>query len=83
MQTGEHRLYLPETGACGGISSARPLSFSIGGWGAWEVAARWNYVDLNSNATPAARGPPEAGYSEGGKPCTHLASIGIPSAKSA
>jgi phosphate-selective porin OprO/OprP len=29
-----------------------PFHFGQSGWGAWELAARISYVDLNSNFTP-------------------------------
>src|SRR6185312_1197587 len=45
--TGEQRHYLPATGAYGSITPAHPLSFSRGGAGAWEVAARYSFADLN------------------------------------
>jgi phosphate-selective porin OprO and OprP len=45
--TGEERHYMPATGAYGSITPAHPLSLSHGGAGAWEVAARYSYANLN------------------------------------
>ncbi|HEV2162549.1 MAG TPA: porin [Stellaceae bacterium] len=46
--TGEHRLYKPTAGAYSGLTPAHPFSpLSGGGWGAWEVAARYSVIDLN------------------------------------
>jgi phosphate-selective porin OprO/OprP len=50
--TGEHRKYNPGTGAYSGISPDHPFSLTGGTWGAWELAARYSVVDLNSNFTP-------------------------------
>jgi len=43
--TGEHRSYDPEDGAFGRVAVIEPLH--EGGLGAWEVAARADYIDLN------------------------------------
>jgi phosphate-selective porin OprO/OprP len=50
--TGEGHKYNPETGAYGTINPAHPVSLKDGGIGAWEVAARFDQIDLNSNVTP-------------------------------
>ena len=50
--TGEHRKYIPGAGAYSGISPARPFSITNGGWGAWELAARYSIVDLNDLFIP-------------------------------
>jgi phosphate-selective porin OprO/OprP len=50
--TGEHRRYNPSTGAYTGISPARPFSLATGGWGAFELAARYSVIDLNDLFTP-------------------------------
>jgi phosphate-selective porin OprO/OprP len=50
--TGEGHKYNPETGAYGTINPAHPVSFKDGGIGAWEIAARFDQIDLNSNVTP-------------------------------
>jgi phosphate-selective porin OprO/OprP len=58
--TGEHRRYIPTTGAYSGIRPDHPVAFGRGGgWGAWEVAARFAYINLNDHntaAVPAATG---------------------------
>jgi phosphate-selective porin OprO and OprP len=43
--TGEHRNYDPAEGAFDRVKVERPLQ--DGGFGAWEVAARADYIDLN------------------------------------
>jgi phosphate-selective porin OprO and OprP len=50
--TGENRKYIPGTGAYSGIVPNNPFSLSAGGWGAWEIAARYSHVDLNDLFTP-------------------------------
>jgi phosphate-selective porin OprO and OprP len=52
--TGEHRNYIPATGAYSGIIPTRPFSLSQGSWGAWEMAARFSYISLNDNFDPTA-----------------------------
>ena len=49
--TGEHRKYDRQTGAYGGITPEHPLSLKDGGFGAFEVVARYSYVDLNDLTT--------------------------------
>ncbi len=43
--SGEHRPYNRTAGVLGRVVPDRP--FGKGGCGAWEVAARWSYLDLN------------------------------------
>lgn len=45
--TGEQRHYKPSAGAYSGLTPAHPFSPGSGGWGAWEVAARYSVIDLN------------------------------------
>jgi phosphate-selective porin OprO and OprP len=59
--TGEGRKYNPETGAYGSIIPAHPVSLKDGGFGAWEVAARFDQIDLNSNVTPGVAQATTAG----------------------
>ncbi len=47
--TGEAHDYNPQSGAYLRILPAHPFSLSGGGWGAWEIAARYSYVNMNSN----------------------------------
>ena len=68
--TGEHRVYLRDIGGMGRVRPLEPFYFvthnglgsglgSIFGRGAWEVAARYDYLDLNSpafGAIPAVKG---------------------------
>jgi phosphate-selective porin OprO/OprP len=52
--TGEHRNYVPAAGAYSGIVPAHPFSPSAGQWGAFELAARYSYIDLDDNIGSAA-----------------------------
>jgi phosphate-selective porin OprO/OprP len=47
--TGEHRQYIPDSGAYGRIYPTAPFSMANHTWGAWELAVRLSYADLNSN----------------------------------
>ena len=46
--TGESHPYNAAAAAYGGIKPARPFDLSGGGWGAWEIAARYSTMDLNN-----------------------------------
>jgi phosphate-selective porin OprO and OprP len=45
--TGETRPYKSASASYGGIEPANPFSLTGGGWGAWEIAARYSTIDLN------------------------------------
>jgi phosphate-selective porin OprO and OprP len=45
--TGEAHRYNPQAASYFRIVPAEPFSLKRGGWGAWELAARYSYVDLN------------------------------------
>lgn len=45
--TGEQHKYSNAAGAFGGIAPARPVNFSTGDLGAWELAVRYSYASLN------------------------------------
>lgn len=47
--TGENHKYNPQAGAYYRIVPTKSFSLASGQWGAWELAARVSYVDLNSN----------------------------------
>jgi len=47
--TGETHRYNPQSGAYLRIIPNHPFSWADGEWGAWEVAARYSYVNLDSN----------------------------------
>jgi phosphate-selective porin OprO/OprP len=49
--TGESHKYVPSSGSYTRIVPAHAFSPKDGYWGAWEVAARLSYVDLDSNFT--------------------------------
>ncbi len=67
--TGEHRNYIPASGAYAGIVPANPFSISAGKWGAFELAARMSYVNLNDNfiATAPSGGSLTTNGVEGGR----------------
>ncbi|HUK61174.1 MAG TPA: porin [Stellaceae bacterium] len=67
--TGEHRTYIPATGAYSGINPTHPFSLKTGGWGAFELAARVSYIDLNDNfiATAPSGGALTTNSVEGGQ----------------
>jgi phosphate-selective porin OprO/OprP len=44
--TGEHRPYDRKAGAIDRVMPFDSLTSAGGGFGAWEVAARWSYLDL-------------------------------------
>lgn len=57
--TGEHRPYLRKAGAIDRISVRRPFGHYRGddcewGWGGWELAARFSYIDLNTKTDAGA-----------------------------
>ncbi|MFN7038354.1 MAG: OprO/OprP family phosphate-selective porin [Alphaproteobacteria bacterium] len=47
--TGESRQYDLAGSNFGGVSPLRPLNINEGGLGAWEIATRYNYLDLGKN----------------------------------
>ncbi len=53
--TGESRPYDPETGAFARVIPRRNFHPSDGGWGAWELAARYSLLDLNSEGVQGGR----------------------------
>lgn len=56
--TGEHRPYQRKLGQIDRIKPFRNFTFSGPdgtGWGAWELAARWSYIDLNSKDIQGGR----------------------------
>lgn len=53
--TGESRAYKSKTGAWDRLKPSRNFDFHSGGWGAWEVAAGWDYIDLNTDNIKGGR----------------------------
>jgi phosphate-selective porin OprO/OprP len=53
--TGEVRPYNRHAGVFGRVQPLRDFGFT--GWGAWEVAARYSYIDLNDAFGVAPVGP--------------------------
>lgn len=52
--TGESRNYDAEEGVFGRVKVTNPVH--EGGWGAWEVGARFDYIDLNDNGADVEGG---------------------------
>lgn len=50
--TGETIPYNRQTGVFGRIKPEHPADFWCGYWGAWELAARTSYIDLNGTGLP-------------------------------
>ncbi len=66
--TGEHRRYLPNKGTYGSINPAHPVgSGPNGGWGAWEIAARYSYTDLIDQFVPGVALSAQPNAVDGGK----------------
>lgn len=51
--TGERREYNRSQGVFDGVDPDE--NFGANGWGAWEVATRWSYIDLNDNNVRGGR----------------------------
>jgi len=47
VMTGESRAYNNGIAAYYGVVPSEPFSLAGGGWGAWEIAARYSVIDLN------------------------------------
>ncbi|OCC14174.1 Phosphate-specific outer membrane porin OprP [Dissulfuribacter thermophilus] len=47
--TGEHRHYVRSSGHFCRLTPNRNFDFGKSGWGAWELVARYSYVDLDDN----------------------------------
>jgi phosphate-selective porin OprO/OprP len=53
--TGESRPYNRADGIFGRLIPTQNFNFGHGGWGAWELAARASYIDLNSGDVHGGR----------------------------
>ncbi len=53
--TGESRSYKYKTGAWDRIKPNRKFDLHNGGWGAWEIAAGYDYIDLNADTIKGGR----------------------------
>lgn len=63
--TGEARVYSKASGAFGNPHPRDDFSFSNGGWGAWELAARYSNLDLNDHAGELGEAIPAEGLRGG------------------
>jgi len=63
--TGETRRYSTATGGFGGPRPAKPFDPKAGGWGAWEIAARYSVLDLNDNEGAFGAAAPAGGIRGG------------------
>jgi phosphate-selective porin OprO/OprP len=63
--TGESRPYNATTASFTNPKPRIPFSFRGGGWGAWEVAARYSDLDLNDNAGVLGQPLPAGGLRGG------------------
>lgn len=52
MLTGETIPYNRQAGSFGRVNPFQPVDIACGYWGAWELAARVSYLDLNGNNLP-------------------------------
>jgi len=53
--TGESKAYHVRNGAANRIKPHRPFQWSGPGWGAWEIAAGYDYIDMNSGVIKGGR----------------------------
>jgi phosphate-selective porin OprO/OprP len=53
--TGEHRNYNASRGIFSRVSPRREFRPLRGGWGAWELGARFSYIDLNNEGIQGGR----------------------------
>jgi len=60
--TGEHRNYGTSSGTFYRLDPRQDFHFRHKGWGAWELAARFSYIDLNDEAI---KGGKEANFTAG------------------
>jgi phosphate-selective porin OprO/OprP len=63
--TGESRVYNSATSSFSNPKPRIPFSLSGGGWGAWELAARYSDLDLNDRAGVLGKSIPAGGLRGG------------------
>jgi len=63
--SGESRVYNPATASFTNPKPRIPFSLKGGGWGAWEIAARYSDLDLNDNAGVLGQNTPVGGIRGG------------------
>lgn len=73
--TGERHVWSPGNGGFRGIfQPANPFDLKSGGWGAWEIAARYSVLDLNDDAGLAGLAAPTGGIRGG---VQKIATVGL------
>lgn len=70
--TGESRDYSRASGAFANPKPRNNFSLDGGGWGAWEIAARYSDLDLNDNAGVAGTNLPTGGIRGGDQGITTI-----------
>lgn len=63
--TGEAHTWNPQNGGYRGIKPAKPFDPANGGWGAWEIAARYSHLNLNDGEGVAGAATPVGGVRGG------------------
>ncbi len=63
--TGEAHSWAAASGGFRGIRPSKTFDPANGGWGAWEIAARYSVLDLNDNAGVLATATPAGGIRGG------------------
>jgi phosphate-selective porin OprO/OprP len=53
--TGEHKVYEPDYGRFGRVKPLANFNPAKGGWGAWELATRFSYLDLDDSDVTGGR----------------------------
>jgi phosphate-selective porin OprO/OprP len=73
--TGERHVWNSGNGGFRGIfQPRRPFNLKAGGWGAWEIAARYSVLDLDDEAGAAGAATPPGGI-RGGR--QRIATVGL------
>ncbi len=70
--TGEHRVWSNANGGFNGIKPTKTFNPATGGFGAWEIAARYSLLDLNDRSGNAGTAAPAGGIRGGEQKITTL-----------
>lgn len=68
--TGEQHKWNPANGGFGGVRPTNNFDPAAGLWGAWEIAARYSFTDLNDNPGLAGAPTPAGGIRGGAQTIT-------------